>query len=77
VNQCYLPSDLETFFGYLAPNVPQDYLPTVASIDGGTLQPSISTENYIYNLEPDLDFEYAIALGIFSLYPDLQSKRSH
>ena len=77
MDQYYLPGDLETFFDNLAPNVPQNYLPTVASIDGGTLQPSISTEDWNHNSEPDLDFEYAIALGIFSPYYVLQSKRSH
>ncbi|KAE9365864.1 subtilisin-like protein [Stipitochalara longipes BDJ] len=58
----YLQGDLETFFENLAPNVPQDYLPTMASIDGGTQQINTSTETFTYNSEPDLDFEYAIAL---------------
>lgn len=55
----WLPEDLDLFFKTFQPEL-TGRRPVVEAIDGGYLQTDIKITPF--NLEPDLDFEYAIAL---------------
>lgn len=56
----WLPNDLDLFFTTFDP-VRVGERPTVLAVDGGYLQTIY--ELTVFNLEPDLDFEYAITLA--------------
>ncbi|KAI4866177.1 peptidase S8/S53 domain-containing protein [Hypoxylon rubiginosum] len=55
----WLPDDLDLFFNTFEPQLVGRY-PSVQRIDGGYMQTSFNISPF--NLEPDLDFEYAISL---------------
>ncbi|XXH02693.1 hypothetical protein Hte_009076 [Hypoxylon texense] len=55
----WLPEDLDLFFSNFEPQLVGKY-PSVQRIDGGYTQTSFNISPF--NLEPDLDFEYAISL---------------
>lgn len=55
----WLPEDLDLFFSKFEPQIVGTY-PSIQRIDGGYTQTSFNISPF--NLEPDLDFEYAMAL---------------
>ena len=57
--ETWLADDLDLFFSIFQPEL-VNQRPVVESIDGGYMQTDIKITPF--NLEPDLDFEYAIAL---------------
>jgi len=55
----WLPSDLDTFFSLFAPSL-VGHRPLLKQINGGIWQDAVQA--MVFNLEPDLDFEYAMTL---------------
>ena len=55
----WLPEDLDQFFGAMQKNL-VGHRPKVEAVNGGYLQRNITGTGW--NLEPDLDFEYSMAL---------------
>jgi len=56
----WLPADLDAFFSSFAPSL-IGKRPTIVSVNGGQWQDRV--QRSLFNLEPDLDFEYAMALS--------------
>ncbi|UKZ89671.1 uncharacterized protein TrAFT101_004713 [Trichoderma asperellum] len=65
----WLPEDLDKFFGLFRPDL-VGQRPVVDSIDGGYLQTSYNLTPF--NLEADLDFQYAMALTSPATVLDIQ-----
>jgi len=65
----WLPDDLDEFFGLFQPNL-VGQRPVIERIDGGYLQTTFNLS--IFNLEPDLDFQYALALTNPTAVLDIQ-----
>ena len=63
--QAYVPSDLDLFYSNFATEIPAGTRPTVDLIDGAIIQ-NFETGSQ-YNLESNLDLQYAISLGILEI----------
>ncbi|KAL7920588.1 subtilisin-like protein [Trichoderma austrokoningii] len=65
----WLPADLDEFFGLFQPDL-VGQRPVIDAIDGGYLQTNYNFTPF--NLEADLDFQYALALTYPTLVLDIQ-----
>ena len=56
----YAQADIDLFFKYFAPNVPQGTHPQVDSVDGGTAPVKASSVRNTAESDIDLDLTYAL-----------------